>query len=295
VFPPVSPFENPTFATQVSDIRNLPFLDYYNDNISAAAADHQSVGQQGTGTESNPQKIPSLWLTPKNADQKSRLSAYFWIHARQSSSGLNGQAVAPTQLSTQITNNQYGGSQAGAILSFRTFGDRQRNISLYGRLTTALSVSGEDQLALGIKVKPNSKIPFSLYAERRFDGSQRLGSSTAVFVAGGVGPVRLKGNLNLETYGQAGYVFGSDSSYFFDASGVIQKPVLSHRRKTLALGAGLWAGGQKGATRVDIGPRASIRIPMGSLSTRVSVDWRTRIAGNAAPGSGLAVTVSTGF
>jgi len=281
----------PVTATKTSAISDLPSLDYYNNGISAAAATHWSASQKDTRTGSKPLKKPSLSRTPTNTGQKNPLSAYFWIFARQSSGGPGSQAVA----STQIPSSQYGGSQAGAILSYRVLGDRQRNFSVYGRLTTALSVSGEDRLAMGIKIKPSSKIPVSIYAERRFDGSRRTGSSTAVFAAGGIGPVRLKDNLNLEAYGQTGYVLGSDSTYFFDASTVIQKTIINDRRNALALGAGLWAGGQKDAMRVDIGPRASIRIPVNHLSTRVSVDWRIRIAGNATPGSGLAVTLSTGF
>ena len=63
----------------------------------------------------------------------------------------------------------------------------------------------------------------------------------------------------------------------------------------LRLGAGAWGGAQDGAKRLDLGPSASFDLPVGRVNTRLSADYRFRVAGDAAPGSGAAVTFSAGF
>jgi hypothetical protein len=44
--------------------------------------------------------------------------------------------------------------------------------------------------------------------------------------------------------------------------------------------------------RVDAGPRVTMRV---RPNLKVHVDWRQRLAGNAAPGSGPAVTLAGDF
>ena len=63
----------------------------------------------------------------------------------------------------------------------------------------------------------------------------------------------------------------------------------------LRLGAGAWGGAQQGASRMDIGPSASVGLAGGHTSARIAVDWRFRVAGDAAPSSGPALTVAAGF
>ena len=63
----------------------------------------------------------------------------------------------------------------------------------------------------------------------------------------------------------------------------------------MRLGAGAWAGGQEGATRLDLGPRASLRLRLGETASRLALDWRFRVAGEARPASGPALTLSAGF
>jgi len=38
-----------------------------------------------------------------------------------------------------------------------------------------------------------------------------------------------------------------------------------------------------------------MRAPIGKASVELSADWRFQVAGNALPGSGPALTLSTGF
>ena len=58
---------------------------------------------------------------------------------------------------------------------------------------------------------------------------------------------------------------------------------------------GVWSGGQTGAARLDLGPRASLRVATGPATSRLALDWRFRVAGNARPASGPTLTISAGF
>ena len=101
--------------------------------------------------------------------------------------------------------------------------------------------------------------------------------------------------FTLETYAQGGYVLGPNETYFFDGSAALQRPIAELGRTKLSVGPGAWAGGQRKVSRMDIGPRADLSVPLGTMSARIALDWRVRGAGNARPGNGAAITVSTGF
>lgn len=135
----------------------------------------------------------------------------------------------------------------------------------------------------------------SLFVEQRMEAAGFQNRGTAFYLAGGTGPKRLPFELNLETYGQAGYILSDASSYFFDASATLQRKILARGNYKITAGAGVWAGGQTGLTRLDIGPRANIHVPVGAIDMQFSLDWRQRVGGNAVPDSGLALTVTTGF
>jgi len=55
-------------------------------------------------------------------------------------------------------------------------------------------------------------------------------------------------------------------------------------------------GARRGrAAGLDVGPSASLDLKIGAALARVSMDYRLRVAGDAEPGSGVAITLSTGF
>ena len=111
----------------------------------------------------------------------------------------------------------------------------------------------------------------------------------------------------LSGYGQAGIVGFSDPQPFFDLQLVGQRRVAGSADRPIALGAGIWAGGQQNrraekATgrpdwtyRLDAGPRASIALPVPDANMSLALDWRQRLAGNAEPESGAVVTLATSF
>jgi hypothetical protein len=63
----------------------------------------------------------------------------------------------------------------------------------------------------------------------------------------------------------------------------------------MSLGVALSGGAQPGVSRLDIGPQLQIRLPLPQGGARLSVEWRERIAGDAKPGSGLAITLAADF
>ena len=63
----------------------------------------------------------------------------------------------------------------------------------------------------------------------------------------------------------------------------------------LRLGALAVGAAQPGAARVDVGPRLTLRLPQVGEGSRIALDWRQRIAGDARPASGLALTLASDF
>ena len=76
-------------------------------------------------------------------------------------------------------------------------------------------------------------------------------------------------------------------------------PMLRIGKLSAIAGPGGWASVQhaSGFTsgRFDLGPSLLVRAPIGKASVELSADWRFQVAGNALPGSGPALTLSTGF
>lgn len=227
-----------------------------------------------------------------SAPSSNPISGYFWLFARQSNRAGSSGTTLPV---LQSPGGQYGGSQAGAILTYRLTGTAPQHLSAFVRASAALAEAGQEELAIGLSARPFAKIPLSLFAEKRLGARDFNKRGTAIYVAGGTGPEELLPQTSLETYAQAGYVFADDSSYFFDASASVQRKLWERGDYKLTAGAGAWAGGQEGLTRFDIGPRANVHVPVGKSDMRFSLDWRQRIGGNAVPDSGVALTISSGF
>jgi hypothetical protein len=62
--------------------------------------------------------------------------------------------------------------------------------------------------------------------------------------------------------------------------------------RQFSAGLGVWGGAQPGIYRVDAGPRITMRV---RPNLKVHLDYRARLAGNAQPGSGPAVTLAGDF
>jgi hypothetical protein len=183
-----------------------------------------------------------------------------------------------------------GGSQAGGRLAYRLNADARRPLALAARLYVPLDRPQGAEVALGLDWQPIARLPIHVLAERR----QRIGregrSDFALTVYGGGERSVLQGRVRVEAYGQAGVVGLDKPDLFADGAVRASMPV-----GPIEAGAGAWGGAQPGAARLDIGPQASFRLPVGRTGIRASAEWRFRVAGDAAPDSGPAFTLSTDF
>ena len=98
-----------------------------------------------------------------------------------------------------------------------------------------------------------------------------------------------------DIYAQAGFVGGEFATPFADGQLRVSREIADFDLGKVDAGAGVWGGAQRGAARLDVGPTAGLDVRIGDVPARLSVDYRQRIAGDAAPQSGIAVTLSTSF
>lgn len=112
---------------------------------------------------------------------------------------------------------------------------------------------------------------------------------------GGVSEVKLAGRWRLDAYGQAGIIGLRRRIGFVDGAASVTRPIASWGDTEFLLGAGVWGAVQPALSRLDLGPRAEARVPIAGERVRLGLEWRQRIAGNARPDSGPALTVGADF
>ncbi|MCY7399302.1 MAG: hypothetical protein LH466_10770 [Sphingomonas bacterium] len=183
-------------------------------------------------------------------------------------------------------NGQLGGSQAGARFLWRfdpRFAASIRSSAPIG------GVQRTAELAAGVRWQPFVRVPVALTAERRQSfGRDKGASAFALFAEGGVYDRPILAGFNLDAYLQAGVVGVRDRAAFVDGSATLTRPLW----RQFSAGFGVWGGAQPGLARLDVGPRASLRL---GRSMRVHLDYRHRLVGQAAPGSGPVVTLAADF
>lgn len=207
-----------------------------------------------------------------------------WVYLR------GGALVAPGGIAAV---SQLGGSQAGLRLAYG-FGDSGR-VRAYGRATVALRRPEQRELAFGLAFAPVGHWPVDVAFEQRVAVGREGRTALAAMVSGGVGDVALPHGFRLEAYGQAGVVGTRRRDGFADGAIVIDRPVGSDMSSPLRVGALAAGAVQPGAARVDVGPRMTLRLPDVGEGSRIALDWRQRIAGDARPASGFALTLASDF
>lgn len=240
------------------------------------------------GTPRRAGAVPFPYRSPEAAR---RWSADGWILWRRGGSGP-GAGTA----SSGLAPASYGASQAGAVIRYRLDPGSAHHPTLYLRASTALHQPRDEEVAAGFAVRPLAGIPVIATAELR--ATRLVGGESlrpALALVSEFPPLKLPLGARAEAYGQAGFVGGKGATAFVDGQLRIDRPVLRLGRAELRAGGGAWGGAQEGASRVDVGPSATLGLPLGSGGARVAVDWRFRVAGNAAPASGPAITLSAGF
>jgi hypothetical protein len=183
-----------------------------------------------------------------------------------------------------------GGDQAGVRIAYAL--DPARGLGLYARASAPLGQPGRE-LAIGVEWQPG-QLPLRVVAEQRF-GLDGNAGGTGLGVVGGVSDVALGGGFDLEAYGQAGAVIRQRTYPFADGALRVTRTVARRELGRIEIGGGAWGAAQREAARLDIGPSAVATLPVAGRAVRVALDWRERIAGDARPGSGPALTVGADF
>lgn len=178
-----------------------------------------------------------------------------------------------------------GGSQAGARILYRV----APALALSARLSAPLGRPAGAEAAAGLDWRPVRRIPVHLLAERRQALGREGRSAFDLTVYGGVSDAAL-GRFRIDAYAQAGLVGARRRDAFADGALRLSLPI-----GRLKLGAGAWGAAQPGVARLDVGPQVSLGVKLGGHHVTVAADWRVRVAGNARPGSGPAVTLASDF
>lgn len=189
----------------------------------------------------------------------------------------------------------YGGSQVGVVATWDLAHGRRRP-ALHLRATYAPDRPRQTDVAAGAGLRPFALAPVRVMAEVRATRVQGYTAlRPAVLAVTELPQVRLPFGLTADGYAQGGWVGGRYATPFADGQARIAREIASPVGTRLSVGAGAWGGAQKFAERVDVGPTVVIDLPLGRAAARLALDYRVKVAGNASPGDGAALTLSTGF
>ena len=206
-----------------------------------------------------------------------RFQASTWALLRQQGSVAGSRSLA--------SGGQLGASQAGARLIYNV----DRRLAAVARFSSEIGRRG-GEVAAGVRVHPLVSIPVWVTAERRQAVGKYGGgrNAFALFLEGGLYGRPLPWRFSLDTYLQGGVVGFNSRDLFIDGGLWVTRPVY----RNFSAGFGVWGGAQPGLYRVDAGPRITMRV---RNNVKLHLDWRQRVAGNARPGSGPAITLSGDF
>ncbi len=249
-----------------------------------------SQGEPSAAVPSTIITAPPAHILPRDAERRAdaasaRLSASTWVFLRDD--------LARRSPSLPVAGD-LGGSQAGVRLAYDLGG--RTAWQAYGRASVALGHVAQSEAAIGISAVPVDDLPIRLAAERR----QKLGrdgrSAMAVMAVGGISGQSLPAHFRLDIYGQAGVVGVHSRDAFVDGAVVVDRAV-NGRAEAGSLRLGVMAAGaaQPDVSRLDIGPRITLPVPNVGKGLRLSLDWRHRVAGNAQPKNGAALTMGADF
>ncbi|WP_150291938.1 hypothetical protein [Sphingobium estronivorans] len=225
---------------------------------------------------------PALPLASPQAASPDRWHGSAWLLWRDGSA-TRADAVAGGRL---------GGSQAGVRIDFDLTPHASSRATAYARASAALNRPASPEAALGLAWQPERDIPIRFAAERRIALGKGGRDANAVMAVGGFGPVPVAPSLEIEAYAQGGMVGFRSNDLFVDGKMSLLSPV---RDAPLRIGASLSGGAQPRVERLDVGPEVQLRLPIKPVAARINIEWRERIAGRAAPASGLAMTLGADF
>lgn len=206
--------------------------------------------------------------------------------SRWSGSGwaiLRGGGAGP-----DFAGGRLGAAQAGLRLTYAL--GQTRRWAVAARVSSPIEGRGREA-ALGLEWRP-TRLPLRLLAEQRVGLDRGVRSGPALSLIGGVDRVPVAAGFRLEGYAQGGV---ARIGAFADGGARLARPVGEVAGLALDLGVGAWGGAQPGAARLDVGPSATLLVPLADARVRIGLEWRRRVAGLAAPGSGPALTIGSDF
>lgn len=244
---------------------------------ASVAVDDPQIAVGPAGEMIAPRPIAPLQQTRKPR-RAAGWSADLWLVAR---AGSNRQAG--------FGSGELGGAQAGVRIAYAL--DRNRRLAAFVRADTPLAGKGRE-VSAGLDWRP-TRLPVRIVVEERvpLDGGRAV---PAAGLVGGFGPV-LHHGTRLEAYGQAGIVARHGGEGFADGALRATRPLGTLAGLDFDLGAGVWGGAQRDAARLDLGPTLGATLPISGHAIRLALDWRERVAGDARPGSGPALTIGASF
>lgn len=269
----------------------LPSLATPAPSLSTAGPPAAIIAPTSTSNSPNAAAVPSN--TPIGPSEGQRRSDHWsldmWAFARPG-------GIGPVAGGIQTTS--YGASQGGAVLRYR-LSKSARRPTAYARVTASPGtgpISAQQDAALGLSVRPLAALPVAAYAEARATRtSKTVDLRPAAFLATEFPPLDLPFSTEARAYAQTGYVGGDFATAFADGQVALDHKLAKTSLGDLRLGGGAWAGAQKGASRVDIGPTARLEFDLADKPVTLQIDYRFQVAGDAQPGSGVAVTLSSGL
>lgn len=220
------------------------------------------------------QRVPPIAVAIAATEKRLDAQAYLYLRG-------GGQAA--------LGQGELGGSQIAARVAW----GMTPRVGIAARFYAPIRTNGAEA-SLGIDLHPFPKAPFRLSIERRqrLDAAGR--NAWSAYMAGGFYRGGRPNGIEIDGYAQAGIVGTQRRDGFVDGALRIGYR-LPPTRAAIVLGAGVWAAAQPGVSRVDIGPRAVVRLALEGHTFSAALDGRIRLAGNARPGSGAALTLASDF
>lgn len=259
---PIIPASQPIFYSPVPQLDDWPLS-----RIASAAMPARSRPA-----------VPFQTDQPALQPRLDRIQMSMWAMLRQQQTGIAGSPALGN-------TGSLGASQAGARLLYNF----SPALALSLRTSSTIGRRG-GEVAGGIRYRPLQSVPVWVTVERRqaighFGGGR---NDFALFAEGGVWDQPMPLGFTLDGYVQAGVVGLRSRDLFADGGAAFSRPIY----KQFSAGFGVWGGVQPGLYRVDLGPRITMKV---RRNLRVHFDWRQKLAGNARPGSGPAVTLAGDF
>ena len=185
---------------------------------------------------------------------------------------------------------QLGGSQIGV----RARHPLSKGVQLAARVSGPANSRRGKEAAVALDLRPFEILPVTVTVERRLQLDRGGRNAFGIGLSGGFDREVVR-RIWIDGYAQAGLVGFRSRDAYVDGAIRTEREIMKLGSARIGAGAGLWGGAQPGASRMDVGPQIVLRAPLGKMSVRLGAEWRQRVAGNARPGSGSALSLGADF